>query len=235
VNADKFARVLAGLAVLAVAIVAGIVSFSHIETLALANGYSVDTARLLPVSVDGLIVAASLALLTGVREHREAPRLARAGLVLGIVATLAANVEAGARFGAVGAIVNAWPGVAFIVASEILLGMLRGPQDVPLAEEATGTVADGVPQHVPASLPEIVPVDVSASTPYPVPARRSLTVAATRAHRRAPVGKSKAPELERGELPSLRAIKARMHVGTDRAREIQRHLSRNMQERPEAA
>jgi hypothetical protein len=60
VNGDKVARILAGLAVLAVA-AAGVVSFTHIEALALAHGYALGTARLLPVSVDGLMVAASLA------------------------------------------------------------------------------------------------------------------------------------------------------------------------------
>lgn len=52
-SGDKAARILTGLAVLAVAVVAGIVSFSHIETLALAHGYVLGTARLLPVSVAG--------------------------------------------------------------------------------------------------------------------------------------------------------------------------------------
>lgn len=62
---DQFARVLAGLAVLAVAVIAAIVSYSHIDALALSHGYSTDTARLLPLSVDGLILASSLVLLVG--------------------------------------------------------------------------------------------------------------------------------------------------------------------------
>ena len=44
-----------------------------------------------------------------------------------------------------------------------------------------------------------------------------------------------AAEINRGELPSLRAIKARMHVGTDRARAIRDQLSEILQEAPEAA
>ena len=137
----RFARVLTGLAVLAVAVVAGIVSFTHIETLALAHGYTLGTARLLPVSVDGLIVAASLACLTEAGARGHASRLSRAGLALGILATLAANVAAEAHFGIVGALVNAWPAIAFIVASEILLRMLRPTRDVPSASAAAETVA----------------------------------------------------------------------------------------------
>ena len=45
-----------------------------------------------------------------------------------------------------------------------------------------------------------------------------------------------AAEVERGELPSLRAIKTRMHVGTDRARIIRDELAGILQEaQPEAA
>ncbi len=64
--------------------------FSHIDA-ALARGYTTDTARLLPLSVDGLIVASSLTLLTKVRARRDAPGLAYRGLILGIARTLAAE------------------------------------------------------------------------------------------------------------------------------------------------
>jgi hypothetical protein len=68
------------------------------------------------------------------RGAGEASRLSRAGL--GILATLAENVAAGAQFATVGGLLNAWPAIAFIVASEILLRMLRaarGPQHVSLS------------------------------------------------------------------------------------------------------
>jgi Protein of unknown function (DUF2637) len=111
----KLAQVLTGITVLAVAVFAAIVSFSHIEALALAHGQPVAAARLLPLSVDGLIVAASLSMLTEARAQREVPRLARAGLVLGVVATVLANVAFGARYGLVGAVISAWPAVSFVV------------------------------------------------------------------------------------------------------------------------
>ncbi|MGH3264506.1 MAG: DUF2637 domain-containing protein, partial [Trebonia sp.] len=231
-SGNKFARILAGLAVLAVAVVAEIVSFTHIEALALAHGYAPGTARLLPVSVDSLIVAASLACLTEARARGEASRLSRAGLVLGIVATLGANVAAGAQFGVVGALVNAWPAVAFIVASEILLSMVRAARDVPSADEDAGTVAAAVPvppATVPETAAETVPADVPVAEPVstvpPVPVVAPRAVAA-RAPRRAAGGKPKAPErvfaaeIGQGELPSLREVKRRMNVGTDRARAI---------------
>lgn len=233
-SGEKAARVLAGVAVLAVALVAGWVSFGHIAMLAAAHGYSTATAHMLPVSVDGLIVASSMALLTG-----SAPWFSRAGLVLGILATLAANVAAGAEFGIVGALVNVWPGVAFVVASEILLRMIRATREVPSAEKTeldSGTAPVSTPETVadavPADVPEVEPV----STLPPVPVRVPKTVASRRAPKRARVVGVKTPEkvfaaeIARGELPSLRAVKAAMHCGTPRAQAILAELASTMQE-----
>ena len=63
--------------VCAVAAVAAVVSYSHIYGLGRAHGQDVAAARLLPLSVDGLILAASLVLLHEARNDRDAPRLAR--------------------------------------------------------------------------------------------------------------------------------------------------------------
>ncbi len=49
--------------VCAVAAVAAVVSYSHIYGLGRAHGQDGTAARLLPLSVDGLILAASLVLL----------------------------------------------------------------------------------------------------------------------------------------------------------------------------
>ena len=223
---DRLARMLTGLAVLAVAVIAAAVSFSHIDALALAHGYTTDTARLLPLSVDGLIVASSLTLLTEARAQRGAPGLARFGLILGIAGTLAANVAYGVHFGPIGALVNAWPAAAFITATEILVGQMRRAGGISAPEVVGRTVADDVPGTVPAGVPEIAPVAVTASTVPPAPVATARTVASGRARGRASGRAPKAPErvfsaeLERGELPSIRAVKARMHVGTDRARVI---------------
>ena len=141
---DKLARVLTGLAVLAVAVIAAAISFVHIESVALVHGQPLAAARALPLSVDGLLVVSSLVLLTEARAHRPAPRLARAGLVLGVTATILANLAYGARFGPVGAVVSVWPAVAFIVATEILAGQVRRAGDTPAVPEAIEAVADGV-------------------------------------------------------------------------------------------
>jgi hypothetical protein len=60
--------------------------------------------RLLPLSVDGLILAASLVLRHEASNDRDAPALARFMLWLGIVATIGANVAYGAGYGPLAAL-----------------------------------------------------------------------------------------------------------------------------------
>lgn len=246
---DRLARILTGLAVLAVAVIAAMVSFSHIDALALAHGYTTDTARLLPLSVDGLIVASSLTLMTEARAQRGAPGLARFGLILGIAGTLAANVAYGIRFGPVGAVVNAWPAAAFITATEILVGQMRRAGAIPARSEVSETVAATVPRDVSSAVPTDVPVIEPVIEPVavpvdgvpPTPVTVPRTVASGRARGRAPKRSARTPErvfateLERGELPSLRAVKRRMSCGTDRARAVRDQLAEVLKEAPEAA
>lgn len=147
--------------------------------------------------------------------------------------------------GPVGAVISAWPAAGFIVSTEILVGQLRRAGVSPTCEGVLGTVAATVPTDVPGDVPVDVPVtghvDVPGHGVPPVPAPRVRTVASGRIRRSASGRVSKAPErvfaaeLERGELPSLRAIKTRMHVGTDRARFIRDQLAEILREVPEAA
>jgi hypothetical protein len=99
--------------VCAVAAFAAVVSYSHIYGLGRMHGQDGTAARLLPLSVDGLILAASLVLSHEARNDRDAPRLARFMLWLGSAATIGANIAYGAGYGLLGALISAWPAVAF--------------------------------------------------------------------------------------------------------------------------
>jgi len=130
-------RILAAAAVVAVAVFAAVISYSHIYDLARKHGGQSGIApRLLPLSVDGLILAASLVMLHDARSGRRPAVLARCMLALGVLATVAANVAYGAAYGLAGAVIWAWPAVAFIGAAEMVMGMVRragpgGPAPVP--------------------------------------------------------------------------------------------------------
>src|SRR5215472_10528968 len=77
-TADRAIRAATAAVVAAVAAFAAVVSYSHVFDLGRLHGQSGTAARLLPLSVDGLIVAASLVLLHEARNGRPAPALAGA-------------------------------------------------------------------------------------------------------------------------------------------------------------
>ena len=110
-------------AVAAVAVVAAAASYSHMHDLAVKAGEG-DMARVLPLSVDGLVVAATMTLLSARRAGRRAGALPWTALFLGLGASLAANVAA-AEPTVVGRLVAAWPPVALALSFELLLRQTR--------------------------------------------------------------------------------------------------------------
>jgi len=110
--------------VLAVAAVAAVASYEHMRALAALAGED-WRAWLLPVSVDGLAVAASMTMLVRRRAGQPAGALPWAALLLGLGASLAANVAA-ADPTVVGRLVAAWPPVALLLSYELLLQQHNG-------------------------------------------------------------------------------------------------------------
>jgi hypothetical protein len=131
VSGDRAIRFATTAVVCAVAAFTAVVSYSHIYDLGHAHGQDGTAARLLPLSVDGLILAASLVLLHEARNGRGAPALARLMLWLGIGATVGANIAYGAGFGLLGALISAWPAVAFIGAVEMVMQLVRRARGQP--------------------------------------------------------------------------------------------------------
>ena len=218
---DTGIRRMAAAAVLLVAAIAAVISFVHIERLAVTHGQSALAAYLLPLSIDGTVAAASLAMLRAARAGLGTPRLARVMLGLAVVATLASNVAYGARFGLTGSLLSGWPAVAFIGSAEMAIGMTRRARGAPVPAAAPGirevltdtrTEAEAVPaavSDVPAAVPDPEPV------PAPVSGLNGHGTEAERVF---------AAELAAGDIPSIRQIRAALHVGQPRAREVQAHL-----------
>jgi hypothetical protein len=123
--ADRLIRVTTALAVVAVAAVAAVISYRHAYELATTHGETGLTARLLPFTVDGLILAASMLILDASRRHHPAPPLARWCLGAGIAATIGANLAHGLGHGPIGALVSAWPALALAGSFELLMTLIR--------------------------------------------------------------------------------------------------------------
>ena len=121
---DRLIRITTALAVVAVAVVAAIISYQHAYELVRSHGESGATARLLPFTVDGLIWAASMVVLDASRRNQPAPRLAAWSLA-GIVATVGANLAHGVGQGPVGALVSAWPALVLVGSFELLMMLIR--------------------------------------------------------------------------------------------------------------
>ena len=171
-------------AVLGVAVVAAVASYEHAYDLVRAHGESGWSARMVPLTVDGLIYASSMVMLDSARRKTQVPALARWLLGLGIAATLAANVAHGLGHGVIGAAVAAWPAVALVGSYELLMLVIRSSQ---------ASAADG---HE----------DGCESDPLFEEAARVFA------------------DMRAERVPSIRTIRAQLHVGQPRAQRVRAQL-----------
>ena len=105
-------------------VIAALVSYKHMYLLVRRHGESSWTAALLPISVDGMIVAASMSLLLDSRHGRRSGLLPWILLILGSAASLAANVAV-AEPSVVGRLIAGWPSCALIGSYELLMRQIR--------------------------------------------------------------------------------------------------------------
>lgn len=212
--------------VVLLAAVAAVVSYRHILEVVAEHGESGFTAYLVPLCIDGLLVAASLVLLDSARRGLPRHWLSWVALAVGIALTLGANVLHGLKFGLIGAITSGLPAVTLTIAFELLMVMIRrGAVPVPevvdevlveglgdVAEPGTASVAGDEPvvEPVPA-----LPAPLPAPTPVLTPAPDDLfPVAAERF----------AAVLSEGKVPALKRIKEELKVGQPRAARIRAYL-----------
>jgi hypothetical protein len=128
-----------------VAAVAAYASYEHQRTFALDGGADPAGASLWPLSVDGLLVLATIGLLkpqaAGRRRTRCAVRLA---FGLGIAVSLAANVAAAPRLAWQPVLVAGWPPVALLLAVELLAAGAGRREGAEAAGALEGTEAPRV-------------------------------------------------------------------------------------------
>jgi Protein of unknown function (DUF2637) len=124
------------------ALIAGTVSYLHRHMLVARHGQPGWVAALTPLSVDGMIVAASTTLLAESRSGRNGGALPWALLVAGSVASLAANVAV-AEPTLAGRVIAAWPSLALTASYELLTRQVRrGAADMGTQDQRTRQ-----PQH----------------------------------------------------------------------------------------
>jgi DNA-binding transcriptional ArsR family regulator len=150
-------------------------------------GQSPLLATLLPLSVDGLLLVATIALGDG-RRHRGSAWLA---FFVGVAASLAANVLA-TPGGALARVVSAWPAVALLLTVEVLA---RSGKAAPVAAPVASA---------PAPVAVAEPVPVAATTG---PAAEPPTVTGTAARVAALVADR--PHLSAADVAASLGVSAR--------------------------
>jgi hypothetical protein len=196
-------------------------SYAGLHAFAVRSGLHGAEAWAWPASVDLFILAGELGITISAIRHRK-DKLAWCYLLAGSGPSVAFNVLH------VATITPAWGRYAVAavppIAAMLALGALMR-QVFSLAVEAHLTDED-VPVPVRASRPQ------SPAPPGTLPDRaraRAGSKARARPAARAPVTPQAAelafaPVLAEGTVPSLRAVRRELHVGTDRARVLREHM-----------
>lgn len=154
-------RITRNLSAAAVAGIAGYASYWHQVHVASMAGERDDLAHLLPFSVDGLLVVASVAMVDARAEGRKPSWKTKLGFVIGIGASVIANVMS-AQPTLLGRGVAAWPALALLLVVEILSSRGRKLKDADTPERVT-PVAQAV--DITAGAPVRLPVPVSPAAP----------------------------------------------------------------------
>ena len=192
-------------------------SYEHAYELVRVHGEARWNARLVPLTVDGLIYASSMVLLNSARRKVPVPAPARWLLGLGIGATPAANAAHGLGHGPTGAAVAAWPAVALVGSYELLMMIIRGaqvPADVTAVAGLPGRPPDADPLQM--QVAQVFADDLAAGRVASVRAIEhggsfapvSIAAAARRSNRRSPGvpphGRAQRPgrRLNRGAFPA---------------------------------
>ena len=123
-SADRWIRRTTIGCVALLALIAGTVSYLHMHALVALHGQPGWVAALTPLSVDGMIVAASTTLLADSRSGNRGGILPWLLLAVGSIASRAANVAV-AEPTATGRIIAAWPSFALIGSYELLMRQVR--------------------------------------------------------------------------------------------------------------
>lgn len=152
---------------LVVAAVAAYSSYAHQRHFALDGGADQVSAALWPLSVDGLVVLASLGL---VRARADQARRARLTLwlafLLGVAVSLAANIAAAPTLGWQPVLVAGWPPLALLLAVELVVhSRARDTTPVATATNETHSETDQTTVVSPETIAEAPTRDHESAAP----------------------------------------------------------------------
>ncbi|BCJ36351.1 hypothetical protein Athai_38540 [Actinocatenispora thailandica] len=119
----KHRQRLAQATVAVLGLLAAAISYDHIRHLAQTHAETGWTAIAIPLTVDGIEVVATLAVLAPRHHNRAGNRLAWAALIVSTLASIGANIAA-APPDPIARTIAAWPAAAFATAIKLLTTLL---------------------------------------------------------------------------------------------------------------
>ncbi|MGH3125569.1 MAG: DUF2637 domain-containing protein [Streptosporangiaceae bacterium] len=157
---QPWARATVGITLATVAIITGItaaVSYEHEYQLARRHGQAPWVSSLLPFTVDGMILGASVVLVWAASVGIRRPWRPLAVLLAGIGATIGANLASGIGDGWLGAAVAAWSGLALILISDVAMWVTGTLRTLAAGDDPRPAAACSCPPP-PMSLTEALPL-----------------------------------------------------------------------------
>jgi hypothetical protein len=147
-----------------VALIAAWSSWYHMAHLAARYGERPEVAYALPFSVDGMLIVTSIVMVDDKRRHSSVRPVARFAFVVGVIASVAANIAgADPTLGARG--IAAWPPIALLLIVEMLA---RPPATAATAHAAaTPTARQSIGLPMPAQVPAQGEVPLQGQVPAP--------------------------------------------------------------------
>jgi hypothetical protein len=193
-------RVAARGAAATVAGVAGAASFEHIASVAIAAGERAWVGYSLPLAIDGLIVVGVAALLEDQRRGRHGRTSARLAVLVGVAATLAANVASAQPSWTARLVALAAP-VSFLISVEVLT---RTGRKLSTPDDTTTTGTGG---HDAGGTPPTAAATAPRQRAKPAPATRTRT--RTSAARRVAQAAAKTPAATSAEIAARLKVSER--------------------------
>ena len=160
---QTWARTAMGVTLFAVAAITTItaaVSYEHEYELARRTGQAPWVSSMLPFTVDGMILGASVVLVWAASVGIRRPGRPLVVLLVGIGATIGANLAFGLGDGWLGAAVSAWSGVALILISDVAMWLTGALRRLSAADDPRPELGCTCPPQPP---PPLTPAEVLAA------------------------------------------------------------------------
>lgn len=191
-----------GASFLVVAGVAARVSYGHIRDVVLYVHQPSDVAHLLPLSVDGLMLIATLAMAEDKANNRYPRGWARWGFWFGAAVSTAANVQA--------VVITSGPdplGIAVGASAPVLLlwsiEIVARPGKPRLVAMLQNAVSAAVHMAIPATTPVTVPVEVTEETTVPEETPAPVAVVKRPPRRKRPARATQSAGVKRATVPAV--------------------------------